>query len=200
MATQELLITRKRSLAGLVMDATVEERFSSKVTVTQNPVEFNAQINDHRIALPDKYTLSGRVSNTPITNIVPDPWINGDAETRSKSAWAVLRDLQKNGEPFTIESGLQRYDNMVIENLDSNQNASTNNVLDFVAQCTQVIIVDTQEIAIGSPEEGATEEQASTEVDRGDVQTEFVTEEQEQSWLLQLLEVTGVSNGETNSN
>ena len=199
-AQEGILITRRRSIAGLFLDATVEERFTSKSVVTQNPVEFGANISDHGIRQPDKYILSGRISDVPIRELSPDPWKNGDADTRSKAAWAILNELKNALIPFTIESGLQRYDNMLIETLNAQQNARSSNVLDFVAECTQVIIVDTEETLVGFPQAGETEEQASSEVDRGDVQTEEPEEAVEQSWLLQLRNVGRFENGSTDTN
>ena len=139
---EELLITRRRSIAGLFLDATVEERYTSKNAITQNPVEYGASVTDHRIRLPDKYIVSGRVSDTPLLQSEDDRWNNGTEETRSKSAWALLNELKNNGNPFIIESGLQRYDDMLIETLTSQQSSANANVLDFVAECTQVIIVE----------------------------------------------------------
>jgi len=191
----DLLITRRRSIAGLFLDATIEERYQSKVEITQNPVEFGASINDHRIRIPDKYIVSGRVSDTPISGSISsdlrggnDQWAAGNEETRSKSAWSILKEIKDESEPFTIESGLQRYDNMMIVSLTAQQSAKNANALDFTAECTQVIIVSTQDVAVDFPEPGPTEEQASEEVDRGDVQTKTPTEEKEKSILFQITE------------
>ena len=193
-----LLITRRRSIAGLFLDATVAEKYLSKIAITQNPVEFGAQINDHRIIMPDKYIVSGRVSDTPLGGIIGsvlrggnDQWAAGNEETRSKSAWAILNELQDSGEPFVIESGLQRYDNMMIESLNASQSATNSNALDFTAECTQVIIVGTQDVAVDFPEPGDTEEQASEDVDKGDVQTEEIEEEQQKTMLLKAKEIIG---------
>ena len=187
-----LLITRRTSLAGFFLDATVEERHNSKSTITQNPVEFGASINDHRIRQPEKYIVSGRVSDIPLHDDTTDQWANGAEETRSKSAWAVLNELKNEGDPFTIESGLQRYDNMLIETLAAVQGAPNSNVLDFVAECIQVIIVNTQEAVVDFPEEGAVEEQSSEDVDRGDVQTVEPEEQREESWLFKATEILGI--------
>lgn len=195
MANEGLLITRRRSLAGLFLDATVEERYTSQSSVTVNPVEFGASISDHRIRLPDKYILSGRVSDLPLREDTSNQWAEGAAETRSKSAWAVLRDLKDEGDPFVIESGLQRYDDMVIQTLTAQQSSLNSTTLDFVAECIQVIIVNTEDAVVDNPEPGQTEEQASEEVDRGDVQTTEPEEQREQSWLLKLLDILGIDNG-----
>lgn len=199
-ADEGILITRRRSIAGLFIDATVQEVFISKTTVTQNPIEFGANITDHGIRQPDKYRVAGRISDIPIRELIPDPWKNGDAETRSKAAWAILNELKNAIEPFTIESGLQRYENMLIETLTAQQNARNSNVLDFVAECTQVIIVDTEETIVGFPQAGSTEEQASSEVDRGDVQAEELSDEIEQSIALKAAILLGLINGDTDTN
>lgn len=191
---EELLITRRRSIAGLFLDATVEERYTSKNAITQNPVEYGASVTDHRIRLPDKYIVSGRVSDTPLLQSEDDRWNNGTEETRSKSAWALLNELKNNGNPFIIESGLQRYDDMLIETLTSQQSSANANVLDFVAECTQVIIVETQDVVVDFPEPGTVEEQAIEEADLGNVQAETPTEETNTSWGVKIAELLGVVN------
>ena len=195
----ELLITQRRSFAGFFLDATVEEKFISQSIITKNPVEFGASINDHRIRQPEKYILSGRVSDIPMRDFTPDPWKNGNADTRSKSAWAILNELQLNSEPFIIESGLQRYDDMLIETITAGQTSSNGQSLDFVAECIQVIIVNTQETAVNFPEPGETEEQATGEVDRGDVQAETLESEAEKSIGLKLLQLFGIFGDEDGS-
>ena len=190
----ELLITQRRSINGLFLDATVNEGHIARVTLTQNPVEFGAMINDHRIRQPKKYNLTGRVSDIPLNDDPSDPWKNGNEETRSKSAWAIFNEMLYNGEPFIIETGLQRYDDMLIEVLTATQSAINAKVLDVVANCTQVIIVNTEEITVNFPEAGATEEQTLGPVDRGDVQTETPEESVETSWLLKLIETFNLDN------
>jgi len=186
-----LLITTRRSIAGLFLDATVAEDFASKSTVTQNPVEFGASINDHSIRLPSKYILSGRVTDTPLRPDDDDSWSSGTQDTRSKSAWEVLNQLKDDAEPFVIESGLERLDDMVIESLTATKNAANANVLDFRAECTELIITNTQDVAVNFPEPGPTEQQATEEVDRGDVQAVTPTEEKQKSWLLKGAEIIG---------
>ena len=52
---------------GLIeFDAKLEGVTSKAIQLTQFPVEFGANVNDHAILLPDRYLLTGAVSNTPL--------------------------------------------------------------------------------------------------------------------------------------
>lgn len=54
------------SIGDIEFDAKLEGLTSKAVLLTQYPVEFGANVNDHAILLPDRYLLTGAVSNTPL--------------------------------------------------------------------------------------------------------------------------------------
>lgn len=54
------------SIGAIEFDAKLEGVTSKAVHLTQYPVEFGANVNDHAILLPDRYLLTGAVSNTPL--------------------------------------------------------------------------------------------------------------------------------------
>lgn len=54
------------SIGAIEFDAKLEGLTSKAVLLTQYPVEFGANVNDHAILLPDRYLLTGVVSNTPL--------------------------------------------------------------------------------------------------------------------------------------
>lgn len=171
-----ILDKTKRSIAGYIPDATINEDHRSEVQVTENPVEFGVSVNDHRILKPRKYTVTGRVSNYPLDQGLKDQWQEGNEATRSQSAYAILEELQRTGDPFDVQSGLKLYRNMVITMLSVSQDKSNSGVLDFVATMQEVIIVSTETKQVALPEPGPTEEQASPTKELGEVHAKEVTD------------------------
>ena len=162
-----------RSIGGIEIDATISETHGSSIVVTSNPVEFGADINDHRIIQPKTLSIVGRVSDN-VLGIEAFTTFFGGSSSRSKGAWQDLITLQETGEPFDVQTGLKLYTSMVLENLTSTQNAKTANVLDFSATIRELRIVATELTTFPpeSLEEGATREQGTSGEDRGQVQAQ----------------------------
>jgi hypothetical protein len=53
-------------IGPLEFDAKLEGITSKSVVLTQYPVEFGANVNDHAILMPNRYLLTGAVSNSPL--------------------------------------------------------------------------------------------------------------------------------------
>ena len=117
MALANLFIRTKREFAGISLDAVLTESFSSPITVTKNPVEFGANIADHAIIQPKKYTLTGVVSNTPLSltgavgQIIDNiSGLFGDSSgsnlSRSQSAYEALQAIKDEREPIEVQTGL----------------------------------------------------------------------------------------------
>lgn len=154
--------------SGVLLDAVIEEGIDHGVSVTSFPVELGADISDHAILEPQRYTMRGVVSDIPITWRSTE-YEHIDAKTRSLSAYALLRDLQIAREPFAIETGFLRYESMVIERLTASKDTSRENHFDFSAQLIQVRIVENQ-VSVITPEqlqEGQAREQGGPVADKG---------------------------------
>lgn len=177
----------RRNIGGFALDATIQEDYQSDVNITEFPVEFGASINDHRIILPQKYIVTGRVSDTPFKD--DGQWLNSADETRSAAAFSTFRDIQTTGEPIDVQSGLKLYENMVIQSIRCSQDPATARTFDFTAILQEIIITETEVVQITVPEEGATEEQASQTVNQGEAQAEELDEERETSVLLKLVDI-----------
>ncbi len=111
-------------------DAVIDESPSSPATVTANPTETGAEINDHFYLNPVTLSMTVGVTNTPFglkdsdivsaTNGLFGSSIGG---SRSSAAWLALRAIQAQGKPFTVVTGLEVFDSMVITNLSAPRNA-----------------------------------------------------------------------------
>lgn len=157
-----------RSIAGLVFDATFEEVHTSELEVTDNPVESGSSITDHAFMKPYKLRITAGVTNTPFRIQFGDPF--GEGETRIKNAFQLLRELQARREPFSVNTGLTPYDNMVVTSLTTPQDKSSANAIAFTVELREVQIVYTQIVEYPTRKPGKATTQASKKKDKGEQQ------------------------------
>jgi hypothetical protein len=127
-----------------VFDATVEEVHDAEVQITENPVEFGANISDHAFVLPRRITISGRITDFPLVDNLNDIFTTSTTEensTRSADAWFFLNKLKDERQPLIIYTYLQNYQNMVIRSLKTTQDALTARVLDVEMELQEIIVV-----------------------------------------------------------
>lgn len=113
------------------IDVLVSERHESVLEMTSVPIEGSADATDHAYALPDKVTI----------------------EVMSETAAATfqaLRDWQKARVPFTIVTGLEIYDNMLIEAIRPERDKAFSQVFKGQIDLKQVIIVETSYVPAGA--------------------------------------------------
>lgn len=144
------MITFIDTLLGPVgFDAVLSETISASSTVTSNPIETGAEINDHIFTNPKIYTLSAGVTNTPLSLLSDDIFTTGiftvgdSGGGRREAAWEVLNILHDAGDTFSVQAGLELLDNMVITSIDTTTDAATQGALLFSATLQQLTIVDT---------------------------------------------------------
>lgn len=134
------------------LDGVVSEAHTSQVKLTKNPVEFGADISNHAITQPFKIIVKGVVTNSPfvkqLNNKIPgSPKLKNAIGTnlvgtftgeRIRSAYAGLVEMQRVRQPFTLFTGLLRYDNMVLTGLSSPNDIK--NRLDLTLTFEEVIL------------------------------------------------------------
>ena len=136
MAIQSIFSKTYPKLGPLQFDAVLEESEERTVTYTENPVEFGANYQDHRIVQPTRYYMIGAVSNTPlgfglddlanaglgvagtivggvggaiisgVGSYLTSTYLSGSDETRASSAWGILCSMAASGDTFDVQSGL----------------------------------------------------------------------------------------------
>ena len=188
-------------IGALTFDAVLEEITSKSVTITEFPIEFGANVNDHRILNPNRYIMTGAVSDTPLGFGLTDAALigtgllgnaiggraggiaqsiaiyalAGSEKTRSATAWATLTAIMNSGEPFSLQTGLEILDNMVITRLDTRRTPANEGGLEFIAELRELQIVYTSlikapiESALQLPENDTATTQAAPEQPRGQV-------------------------------
>lgn len=177
-------------------DAVIRESHSSELTVTENPVETGVVIADHAFMQPLHLEIEAAVGDAsvrltdPSTGAkIPDAqWLRGGQATRSVNAFAKLQALQAAAEPFSIQTGLRLYRNMVVRSLSAETDKDNATMLLFRASLTEVIRVSTETVTFTPRKVGKPNRQASKPVNGGDKNSQQVTDPKKaQSGLLQLI-------------
>ena len=163
-----------RSMGGFVFDAVFEETHEADLEVTDNPVETGVVVSDHAFMKPLRVKISAGVSDTPLAAVTDDPFAS-DAG-RSRRAFELLTELQKRAEPFSLQTGLKLYENMVCTSIRTSQDKDSSGALLFDAELREVIIVYTQVVTYPPRKPGATKRQAGPKKDKGEQQGKEVTE------------------------
>ncbi len=160
-----------RGFAGFVFDAIFSETHYSTLEVTENPVESGASITDHAYVKPYRVTVSAGISNTPLG---PVSGQFGDGAERARTAYQALLDLQATREPFDVQTGLKLYSDMVCTSIGTQQDPRTPEVLDFVAELRQIIIVTTEVVTYPARAAGSATNQAGKKNVQGEKQGRVV--------------------------
>ena len=150
----------------LVFDAVLEDSIETQVDYTQFPIEIGADASDHGIIRPIKYTLTGAISNNPISPSITDfaggavsnllessvastvaglsaGFLAGSDETRSGATLQTLIALQYLRIPFDIDAVDIQLSNMVITSIQRTRNPENENGLEFVAEMQELPLLAT---------------------------------------------------------
>ena len=122
----------KSSVAGIFLDATISEDHSYTCKATQFPLENGSSITDHVINDPVKLSLSGIVSDSPISFL--------SAFNRSSDAFNRLVRIHELKEKITIVTGIKAYRNMIMTSFTVPRDTETGQALSFVFEFQQITI------------------------------------------------------------
>jgi hypothetical protein len=174
-------IVFSRAIGPIPINVVISETHESRVSLTKNPIEAGADVTDHAYVEPKKVTLDFADSNAAAT-------------------YQALVRFQESRIPFTLVTGLKAYSNMLIEVLTADRDKDTAFVLKGRAILSEAIIVETAYAAsettsqndgqpggkkstsaarpsAGRAADPATADRASGTVNRGDVTTTTVSDE-----------------------
>ncbi len=138
---------KEQTTVGYFFDAFIREGHSGTVKVTEHPVQTGANISDHAYNLPDRLNVEIFVSDSM------DEVLTGqfsDYETKSVSAYMVLRKLKEERQLVNINTRLFYYENMIIETLDSDDDYKMANGLKCLVSFRQVMIASVAKQSVNS--------------------------------------------------
>ncbi|TQI72903.1 hypothetical protein FHT98_0623 [Bosea sp. AK1] len=140
-----------RDIGGVFIDVVISEQHESELEVAQHPIERGAEITDHAWRKARTVTLEGVI-----------------ASERARAGYQALFALQKKPELFTLVTGLEIYQTMLLQSLSAERSAEYSQVLKFTATAQEVIVVSTQTTGRSSTEK------ANAKTNRGEVQARKV--------------------------
>lgn len=185
-------------------DAVVRESHTSELQVTDNPVETGVVVSDHAFMLPAKLEIEACVGdvwlrmrdagkgtelkpvNTDFAWLTPAPG-EGSGASRSATAYQLMIGLQRSAEPFSVQTGLKLYQNMLITSLSADQDKDTSSSLCFRASLREILRVNTQTIVYPPRAPGKTARQAAPKATSGEKQGEQVTDPAKAQTILKSL-------------
>lgn len=126
------------SMGSFHLYVTIDERHHDELVITDHPVEQGASISDHAYKKPAELTLTVGWTNSSIAAITSLRMSGYVA-----FAYKTLLQLQAMRTPFSISTGKRKYQNMLIQSLDTTTDAKTENSLIVTMHCREVIIVQT---------------------------------------------------------
>lgn len=131
--------------------------------ITDNPVETGSSVVDHVQRQPRKYTLSGLVSDAPVTLLdLADAF-----SSRMTKAYNYMEALWESGNPVTIKTKFKTLENMVLESLSVPRSRQTGNAFSFSATFKEVTVVDTEASTVSPVSKKATAKQAAPNENKG---------------------------------
>lgn len=137
----------------LTFDATMQEDAQYSATLTKNPIESGAEVNDHFFLAPRTLTLSIFVSNTPFdpksTDLVTIANQNAGLASSAGSerriaGLEILKKLQAIARPFSVQTGLDLFNNMLIIDLKTTDNAESRGELAAVVTMQEAIFTEAE--------------------------------------------------------
>lgn len=159
----------------IVLDATLQEKPTSTIESTDHPVEEGFDISDHVHIKPKELSIEGIVSDSPITikaalvgNVAGASSAIGGiggtiatgaiaslggallnkSKNRVQDSLSVLLDMQNKKQLMTVVTGLQVYENMILQNFNPIRDTSTGGALRFSANLKEIRIVQSEVITL----------------------------------------------------
>jgi hypothetical protein len=139
----------KGKIGGISVQATLEEVATDTLQVTEHPVQAGAQITDHAFFRPAELVMRCGWSNAQnaLTGItVANSTFSGGSVSLSDYVSAIysrLIALQQSCLPFTVQSTIRQYTNMLLTSIALTRDQKTSQALMLSATMKQIIVVNT---------------------------------------------------------
>lgn len=191
-----LILRRQRRIGPTFkFDATLSEVPTFRASVTANPVELGANVNDHVIQEPTSYTITGFISNDTLTifgNLINTFAVLSGQSTRVDNAIQELIDIKEAGDPIQVVAGKRVLNNMILTSIRIPEDTTTVNAAQCELELEEVILVNTETV-VNDPDdklEGQTRTSGSSVQSEG---RKIPTQEKDESILLKMSKKVGFS-------
>jgi hypothetical protein len=141
------LVYAKTNIGGWFFDAYLKMDHTSRLTITEHPVQTGAAIADHSFLHPRELSMDVAMSNVQ-ESLVPGQFSGG--YSRSVQAFKVLRELQQLRVPIQVHTRLGLYQNMLIEVLTAPDDVKTLDGLRCTVTFREVIVAQVTTVQISA--------------------------------------------------
>jgi hypothetical protein len=149
LSAQEIkdLVYTKTNVGGWFFDAYLKMTHTSRLTITEHPVQTGAALTDHAFLQPRELSMDIGMSNVA-TSFVPGQFSGG--YSRSVNAFQVLKDLQASRVSIQLHTRLGLYKNMLIEVLSAPDDYMTLNGLRATVTFREILVAQVRTIKISA--------------------------------------------------
>lgn len=148
----------KRTKIGVLqLDCTLDETHSLENMITEHPVEEGVNISDHIRRQPRMLEITGVVTNTPVVNFDKEEPLSPDISDtlspvdRVRLAYAKVDELLVKGEIIDVQTTLETYRNMIIQDYSIPRNVETGNTLNVTISLRELLTAKTEQVAAPEP-------------------------------------------------
>lgn len=140
-----ITIKPQRQIGDITAQATIEERHTDELTITDHPVEQGAQITDHAFKRPAEVVIRcGWSDSSTFLSSIDLLGSFSSVGANLEETYQQLLELQESRIPFDILTGKRQYSNMLIKSIAVTTDEKTENALFVTVSCREVILVQTQ--------------------------------------------------------
>lgn len=136
------------NINGYVFDAYLRMNTHTSTTITQNPVETGSVISDHAYDNPTIFTFEIGMTDTAQGKIFGQ---FGFLD-RGVNAYKLLEGWRKSKTLCTLNGKYGYYDNVLIQDINTQDDYTTSNGMKAIVTLQQVIITSTQMVKVSSAE------------------------------------------------
>ncbi|RKN74997.1 phage baseplate protein [Paenibacillus ginsengarvi] len=141
------LVYTKTNIGGWFFDAYIRMDHTSRLTITEHPVQTGAAVSDHAFLQPRELSMDVAMSNVN-TSMVPGQF--GGTYSRSVQAFNVLKELQRLRVPIQVHTRLGLYPNMLVEVLTAPDDYKTLNGLQCTVTFRELIVAQVTTVKISA--------------------------------------------------
>lgn len=141
------LVYTKTNIGGWFFDAYLKMDHTSRLTITDHPVQAGAAVSDHAFLQPRELSMDVAMSNVNESR-VPGQFTGG--YSRSVQAFNVLKKLQELRVPIQIHTRLGLYPNMLVEVLSAPDDFTTLDGLRCTVTFREILVAQVTTVKISS--------------------------------------------------
>lgn len=131
------------------LDVTMDEAHEWANDVTTNQVEIGAPVTDHIQPLPDRLTITGMITDSPLDIKLPSEFsVLVGEDARVQTAFDFLRQLHERRELVIVYTKHKIYTDMALAGCNIPRSAGVGQAISFTLQFMHVRIVSTQTVDV----------------------------------------------------